>query len=107
MEQRVATRAPAVTLLRPLRTDAMRRVLYTQAESGQSASFYPAGLPAALQSFNVSLASARSVDVENLLRQLAALDPIGALFPVLREIERVPTVCTSGQYTVYEQPAPA
>lgn len=80
-------------------------LLQTLAQSGQSASFYPAGLPASRWSYDVSLASARYVVVDKLLRQLAAPGQIAALAPLLRQVQRWPIVFTSGQYTVYANPA--
>lgn len=81
-------------------------LLQTLAQSGQSASFYPAGLPATRWTYSVSLASARYVVVDNLLRQLAAPGQIDALVPILRQVERWPRK-TFGQYTVYERPTSA
>ncbi|HLJ80096.1 MAG TPA: hypothetical protein VKT52_01340, partial [Ktedonobacterales bacterium] len=80
-------------------------LLQTLAQSGQSASFYPAGLPASRWSYDVSLAAARYVVVDNLLRQLAAPGQIAALAPLLRQVQRWPAVFTCGQYTVYANPA--
>ncbi|MGH2514287.1 MAG: hypothetical protein ACRDHP_01390, partial [Ktedonobacterales bacterium] len=79
-------------------------LLQTLAQAGQDASFYPAGLPAARWTYSVSLAAARYVVVDNLLRQLAAPGQIGALGPLLRQVQRWPAVYINGQYTVYAQP---
>lgn len=81
-------------------------LLQTLAQSGQSASFYPASLPATRWSYNVALTSARYVVVDNLLRQLAAPGQIDALAPALRQVQHWPAVFSSGQYTVYERPDP-
>ncbi len=79
-------------------------ILQTLAQSGQSAAFYPANLPAARWSYDVSLSHARYVVVDNLLRQLSAPDQLPALQSLLHQVEQWPVVFTSGQYTVYERP---
>ncbi len=75
------------------------------AERGEAASFYPAGLPASRWAYDTSLARARYVVVDNLIRRLARPDQVATLKPVLVEAQRWPAVYTSGQYTVYERPA--
>ena len=81
-------------------------ILQTLAQSGLSASFYPAGLPASRWDFTVSLAHARYVVVDNLLRQLAGPGQLPALQPLLQQAESWPRVFSRGQYTVYRQPQP-
>jgi len=80
-------------------------LLQTLAERGEAASFYPAGLPASRWAYDTSLARARYVVVDNLIRRLARPDQVTTLKPVLAEAQRWPAVYTSGQYTVYERPA--
>ena len=82
-------------------------ILQTLAQAGQSASFYPAGLPASRWDYNVSLGHARFVVVDNLLRQLAAPDQMPSLRPLLQEAEGWTLVFHQGQYAVYERPATA
>jgi hypothetical protein len=82
-------------------------ILQTLAQSGLSASFYPAGLPPSRWEFNVSLAHARYVVVDNLLRQLAEPGQLPALQPLLRQAESWPRVFSRGQYAVYSQPPSA
>lgn len=82
-------------------------LLQTLAQEGQSAAFYPDGLPRSRWSYDVSLASARYVVVDDLLRQLARPGQVDALAPLLAQVERWPAVYTSGQYTVYQRPGSA
>jgi hypothetical protein len=79
-------------------------ILQALAQSGLSASFYPAGLPASRWEYNVSLAHARYVVVDNLLRQLAQPGQLSALRPLLQQAESWPRVFSRGQYAVYQQP---
>jgi 4-amino-4-deoxy-L-arabinose transferase-like glycosyltransferase len=79
-------------------------LLQTVAQSGQAASFYPDGLPASRWSDDLSLSHARYVIMDDLLRQLAAPGQVGALNPLLTQVERWPVVYQRGQYTVYERP---
>ncbi|HEX8033624.1 MAG TPA: hypothetical protein VF510_07240, partial [Ktedonobacterales bacterium] len=80
-------------------------ILQTVAQSGQSAAFYPTGLPAARWVYDVSAGRARYVVVDNLLRQLAAPDQVAALAPVLAQVGQWPVVFARGQYVVYKRPA--
>ncbi len=80
-------------------------LLQTLAQAGETAAFYPGGLTASHWAYDVSLSHARYVVVDNLLRSLAAQDEVPALMPVLRTVEAWPTVCVSGQYSVYERPS--
>jgi 4-amino-4-deoxy-L-arabinose transferase-like glycosyltransferase len=82
-------------------------ILQTLAQSGLSASFYPAGLPPSRWEFNVSLAHARYVVVDNLLRKLAMPGQLPALQLLLRQAESWPRVFSRGQYVVYSQPPSA
>jgi 4-amino-4-deoxy-L-arabinose transferase-like glycosyltransferase len=79
-------------------------LLQTVAQSGRSASFYPAGLPPSRWAYDVSLGHARYVIVDNLIRQLAVPGQVDALVPLLAQVEHWPVVYTQGQYTVYERP---
>ena len=82
-------------------------ILQALAQSGQSASFYPAGLPTSRWDYTVSLGHARYVVVDNLLRQLANPGQLAALQPLLQQAESWPRVFSRGQYTVYQQSQPA
>lgn len=79
-------------------------ILQTVAQSGQSAAFYPKGLPASRWAYDVSVARARYVVVDNLMRKLAAPDQVAALAPLLAQVGRWPAVFARGQYVVYERP---
>jgi 4-amino-4-deoxy-L-arabinose transferase-like glycosyltransferase len=79
-------------------------ILQTLAQSGRNASFYPAGLPASRWDYSVSLADARYVVVDNLLRQLAAPSQMPSLRPLLQQAEGWRLVFQQGQYAVYERP---
>jgi 4-amino-4-deoxy-L-arabinose transferase-like glycosyltransferase len=79
-------------------------ILQTLAQSGESASFYPVGLPASRWAYNVSLSSARYVVMDNLLRQLAQPGQLPALESVLQEAQSWPRVFSRGQYVVFRQP---
>jgi hypothetical protein len=80
-------------------------LLQTLAERGEAVSFYPAGLPASRWAYDTSLARARYVVVDNLIRRLARPEQVATLKTVLAEAQRWPAVYTSGQYMVYERPA--
>ncbi len=82
-------------------------MLQTIAQSGQAASFYPAGLAPSRWAYDVSLSRARYVVVDNLLRQLAEPGQVDGLAPLLTQASHWRAVFTRGQYTVYEQSAPA
>ncbi|MGO8947141.1 MAG: ArnT family glycosyltransferase [Ktedonobacterales bacterium] len=79
-------------------------ILQTLAQSGESAAFYSAGLPSWRWTYTVSLASARYVVVDNLLRELAQPDELPALVQVLDRVQSWRLVFSRGQYAVYEQP---
>ncbi|MGZ3601860.1 MAG: hypothetical protein ACXWQ5_19665, partial [Ktedonobacterales bacterium] len=80
-------------------------MLQAVAQSGQSAAFYPAGLPADRWAYDVSAGRARYVVVDNLLRQLEAPEQVAALAPLLAQVRQWPVVFARGQYVVYERPA--
>ena len=79
-------------------------ITQTVAYGGQTAAFYPAGLPRDRWAYDVSLRRARYVVVDDLIRALAAPDQLPALAPILAQAERWPVVFRSGQYVIYEQP---
>lgn len=79
-------------------------LLQALAQQGQPAAFYATNLPRSRWAYDVSLASARYVVVDDLLRQLAQPGQVDALAPVLALVERWHSVYTNGQYTVYERP---
>jgi hypothetical protein len=79
-------------------------ITQTVAYGGQVAAFYPAGLPRDRWVYDVSLARARYVVVDDLIRALAAPDQLPALAPLLARVERWPVVFQRGQYVVYERP---
>lgn len=79
-------------------------ILQALAQSGQSAAFYPTGLPASRWAYDVSPRRARYVVVDNLTRQLATPDQVAALAQVLAQVRQWPVVFTRGQYVVYERP---
>ncbi|MGZ6307650.1 MAG: ArnT family glycosyltransferase [Ktedonobacterales bacterium] len=79
-------------------------ILQAVAQSGQSAAFYPAGLPADRWAYDVSAGRARYVVVDNLLRQLEAPEQVAALAPLLAQVRQWPVVFARGQYVVYERP---
>ncbi len=79
-------------------------ITQTVAYGGQTAAFYPAGLPRYRWAYDVSLRRARYVVVDDLIRALAAPDQLPALAPILAQAERWPVVFRSGQYVIYEQP---
>lgn len=80
-------------------------ILQALAQSGRSASFYPAGLPASRWVYDVSVGRARYVVVDNLTRQLAAPDQVAGLAPLLAQVHQWPVAFSRGQYVVYERPA--
>jgi hypothetical protein len=82
-------------------------ILQTLAENGQSAAFYPAGIPSWRWTYSVSLSCARYVVVDNLIRQLAKPGQMPALASLLAQAESWRLVFNSGQYAVYEQPSMA
>ena len=78
-------------------------IVQTVAYGGQTAAFYPAGLPRDRWAYDISPSAARYVIVDDLLRQLAAPDQLPALAPILKQVERWPVVFRRGQYTVYRR----
>lgn len=79
-------------------------IVQSVAFGGQAAAFYPGGLQRERWAYDVSIASARFVIVDDLIRQLAAPDQMPALTPIVREAESWPAVYSRGQYTVYQRP---
>jgi hypothetical protein len=80
-------------------------ILQTLAENGQSAAFYPAGIPSWRWTYSVSMSRARYVIVDNLIRQLAMPGQMPGLARLLKQAESWHLVFSSGQYAVYEQPS--
>jgi Dolichyl-phosphate-mannose-protein mannosyltransferase len=80
-------------------------ILQTLAENGQSAAFYPAGIPSWRWTYSVSLSRARYVIVDNLIRQLAKPGQMLGMASLLARAESWQLVFSSGQYAVYEQPS--
>lgn len=81
-------------------------ITQTVAYGGQAAAFYPAGLTRDRWSYDVSLARARYVVVDDLVRALAAPGQLPALAPILARVERWPVAFQRGQYVIYERPGP-
>jgi hypothetical protein len=79
-------------------------LLQTIAQAGDTAAFYPAGLPSSRWVYSVALDHARYVVVDDLLRQLAMPGQTDALVPLMGRIRQWPVVFSAGQYTVYARP---
>ncbi len=79
-------------------------IIQALAQTGEGAAFYPSGLPSWRWTYPVSLADARYVVVDNLLRQLDQPNQLPTLVPVLEKAEKWRLVFSRGQYAVYEQP---
>jgi 4-amino-4-deoxy-L-arabinose transferase-like glycosyltransferase len=79
-------------------------VLQAVAYQGHAAAFYPAGLPRGRWAYDVSLARARYVIVDDLIRRLAAPDQVPGLIPLLATVRAWPVVYQHGEYTIYQRP---
>ncbi|HEX6819047.1 MAG TPA: glycosyltransferase family 39 protein [Ktedonobacterales bacterium] len=82
-------------------------ILQSAAFEGDAVAFYPKNLPPTRWAYEVSLAHARYVIVDDLVRQLAVPGQADALIPILKHVQQWPVVYTAGQYTVYERPGSA
>jgi 4-amino-4-deoxy-L-arabinose transferase-like glycosyltransferase len=83
--------------------DALQALAY----AGQSAAFYPAGLPRTRWAFPVALDHARYVIVDDLLRQLAQPGEVPGMAGLLATATSWPAVYQRGEYTIYERPGSA
>ncbi|HEV2238034.1 MAG TPA: glycosyltransferase family 39 protein [Ktedonobacterales bacterium] len=79
-------------------------LLQAVAYQGHAAAFYPAGLPRGRWAYDVSLARARYVIVDDLIRRLAAPDQVPGLIPLLGTVGAWPVVYHHGEYTIYQRP---
>jgi hypothetical protein len=82
-------------------------ILQALAYAGQSAAFYPAGLPRSRWVFDVSLGHARYVVVDDLVRGLAAPGEVPGLARLLAMVKPWPVAYQRGEYIVYERPGSA
>lgn len=80
-------------------------ILQSVAQSGSSAAFYPAKLPADRWAYDVSPNRARYIVDDDLLRALATPDQEPQLAALMSHVRATwPVVHRQGQYTVYERP---